>query len=138
MLKSGQKKFLELATAKFGDGAVIERNDIISFAEENSVRRNDYRWLLQSEFRSGRGSYKIPSIDANAHVAMAADIVPIRRDVKPMVTKFDPNAISEHDYAQVPAKDKHYVPFGEFKMIEKIVSSGKFFPVFILNSPNGT
>jgi MoxR-like ATPase len=52
--------------------------------------------------------------------------------------KFDPNAVSEHDYAQVPAKDKHYVPFGEFKMIEKIVASGKFFPVFISgHSGNG-
>jgi len=139
MLKSGQKKFLELATAKFGNGAVIERNDIISFAEENDVRRSDYRWLLQSEYRSGRGSYKIPAVDSNTQVAMAADIVPIRRDVKPMaIKKFDPNAVSEHDYAQVPAKDKHYVPFGEFKMIEKIVASGKFFPVFISgHSGNG-
>jgi MoxR-like ATPase len=52
--------------------------------------------------------------------------------------KFDPNAVSEHDYAAVPAKDKHYVPFGEFKMIEKIVASGKFFPLFISgHSGNG-
>jgi len=75
--------------------------------------------------------------DTTSMAAMAADIVPIRRET-PVVTKFDPNAVSEHDYAQVPAKDKHYVPFGEFKMIEKIVTSGKFFPVFISgHSGNG-
>jgi MoxR-like ATPase len=68
---------------------------------------------------------------------MAADIVPIRRE-KPVSNKFDPNAISEHEYAHVPSKDSHYVPFGEFKMIEKIVASGKFFPVFISgHSGNG-
>jgi midasin (ATPase involved in ribosome maturation) len=68
---------------------------------------------------------------------MVADIVPIRKDT-PMTKKFNPNAVSEHDYAQVPAKDKNYVAFGEFKMIEKIISSGKFFPVFISgHSGNG-
>jgi hypothetical protein len=34
--------------------------------------------------------------------------------------KFDPNAVSEHDYVMVPAKDKTYVPFGDFKDVEVI------------------
>jgi MoxR-like ATPase len=84
--------------------------------------------------------YKLPAYSASDEnvAAMAADIVPIRKDTTVAPKKFDPNAVSEHDYAQIPDKDKHYVPFGEFKMIEKIVSSGKFFPVFISgHSGNG-
>jgi MoxR-like ATPase len=137
-MKDGQKKFLELAVAKFGAGNTVDRNEIVAFAEEQGVRGVDFWWMIKPEYRVTRGFYRIPG--GESHVEMAADIVPIsiRRETPVAPKKFDPNAVSEHDYAQVPAKDKHYVPFGEFKMIEKIVSSGKFFPVFISgHSGNG-
>ncbi len=134
-MKDGQKKFLDLAIAKFGAGSTIDRNDIVSFAEEQGARGVDFWWMIKPEHRVSRGFYRIPG--ESSHVEMSADIVPIRRET-PVTKKFDPNVVSEHEYAQIPAKDKHYVAFGEFKMIEKIISSGKFFPVFISgHSGNG-
>ena len=138
MLKANQLKFLELATDKFGAEAVVPVAELVALAEANNLSNNDHHWLYKPTYRSGRAQYKLPAYNTDSIAAMAADIVPIRKDVSVAPKKFDPNAISEHDYAQIPAKDKHYVPFGEFKMIEKIVASGKFFPVFISgHSGNG-
>jgi cobaltochelatase CobS len=139
MLKANQLRFLELATQKFGQEAVVPVADLVSLAESNGLANADHHWLYKPAYRAGRAVYKLPLHESHttSMAAMAADIVPIRREA-PVTDKFDPNAVSEHDYAQIPAKDKHYVAFGEFKMIEKIVSSGKFFPVFISgHSGNG-
>jgi len=38
--------------------------------------------------------------------------------------------------AQVPAKNSAFVPFGDYDMIEQVVSSRKFFPIFI-SGPSG-
>jgi MoxR-like ATPase len=141
MLKANQLKFLELATKKFGSQAIVPVSELVSLAEANELANADHHWLYKSAYRAGRAQYKLPAYDSTESenlAAMAADIVPIRREMPVAPKKFDPNAQSEHDYAAIPAKDKHYVPFGEFKMIEKIVASGKFFPVFISgHSGNG-
>jgi MoxR-like ATPase len=143
MLKANQTKFLEAATRAFGSQAIIAAKDITAFAVENGFSNADHGWIFKPEHRAGRAQYKLPAYeatDSESIAAMAADIVPIsiRRENPVAPKKFDPNAQSEHDYAQIPSKDKNYVPFGEFKMIEKIISSGKFFPVFISgHSGNG-
>jgi MoxR-like ATPase len=139
MLKANQLKFLELATEKFGAEAIVPVAELVALAESNGLANADHHWLYKSAYRSGRAQYRLPrhEADTTSLAAMAADIVPIRRET-PVTKKFDPNVVSEHEYAQVPSKDSHYVPFGEFKMIEKIISSGKFFPVFISgHSGNG-
>ena len=144
-MKANQLKFLEAATLRFGDQAVVPARDLVDFAKANKFSNADHGWIFKPEYRAGRALYKLPvnestptsQAPAVEHVAMAADIVPIRKDT-PVNKTFNPNAVSEHEYAQVPAKDKNYVAFGEFKMIEKIISSGKFFPVFISgHSGNG-
>lgn len=139
MLKANQLKFLELATEKFGVEAVVPVSELVALAESNGMANADHHWLYKSTYRAGRAQYRLPrhEADTTSLAAMAADIVPIRRE-SPVAKKFDPNVVSEHEYAQIPAKDKHYVAFGEFKMIEKIISSAKFFPVFISgHSGNG-
>ena len=140
MFKANQLKFLELATKQFGSQSVVPVADLVALAEANNLSNTDHHWLYKPAYRVGRAQYMLPAYNMTETenlAAMAADIVPIRRET-PVTKKFDPNAVSEHDYAQVPAKDKNYVPFGEFKMIEKIISSGKFFPVFISgHSGNG-
>jgi len=149
MLKANQTKFLEAATVRFGDQAVVAARDLSDFAKANKFSNADHGWIFKAEYRAGRALYKLPAnesapttpapvfVEGCNTVAMAAEIVPIRKDT-PVTKKFNPNAVSEHEYAKVPGKDKNYVPFGEFKMIEKIIASGKFFPVFISgHSGNG-
>jgi hypothetical protein len=145
-MHTNQSKFLEKAISKFGSDAVVARGNVLKFAESLGVDIRTLSWLFVDEYRVSHGKYRLPTMvgapsfeDTTSIAAMAADIVPIRKG-QPVATttKFDPNAVSEHDYAAVPEKDKNYVPFGEFKMIEKIIASGKFFPVFISgHSGNG-
>jgi len=140
MLKANQSKFLELATDTFGSEAVVAVAELVDLARQHNLANADHHWLYKPKYRHDRGQYRLPRYegDSKSIAAMAADIVPIRRENPVSAKKFDPNVVSEHDYAQIPAKDKHYVPFGEFKMIEKIISSGQFFPVFISgHSGNG-
>jgi MoxR-like ATPase len=111
--------FLQTAATRFGDNAIVTRKQILALAEELGMARP--RWFFSSAESPDRGKYQIPPI---AH----AQVIPMTpRQTK----KFDPNATSEHDYVMVPGKDKTYVPFGEFKDVERIIRSRKFFPVFI-------
>lgn len=144
-MKDGQLKFLEAATNLFGSGAVVSTKDLVELSRSGGYSTADSNWIFKPDYRAGRAMYRLPSMPDSA-VAMAADIVPIRRAepvaapvvVRPVAKKFDPNAVSEYEYAQVPDRDKTYVPFGEFKLIRDIISSGKFFPVFISgHSGNG-
>ena len=118
-MKANQLKFLEAATLRFGAEAVVVANDLVDFAKANGFSAADRNWIFKPKYRTGRALYKLPVsesavADSANQVAMAADIVPIRKDT-PVNKTFNPNAVSEHEYAQVPAKDKNYVAFGEFK-----------------------
>ena len=141
----GQQKFLEAITNRLGAGATVVAKDAVKFAQDNGFSDSDHHWLYKEKYRIGRALYKLPSM-LDTSVAMAADIVPLRRPEpvaapvvdRPVAKKFDPNVVSEYEYAQVPERDKTYVAFGEFKLIRDIISSGRFFPVFISgHSGNG-
>ncbi len=116
---SDRDTFLQTAVTRFGENAVVTRKQILALANELGMSRP--RWFFSSAESPDRGKYQIPAI---GH----AQVIPMTpRQTK----KFDPNATSEHDYVMVPDKDKTYVPFGEFKDVERIIRSRKFFPVFI-------
>jgi hypothetical protein len=112
---------IQTAISRFGENAVLTKEALIDLASELGLPRP--RWLFNdSANRVERGKYQIPAI---AH----AQVIPMT--ARQQGKKFDPNAVSEHDYVMVPAKDKTYVPFGDFKDVEQIIRSRIFFPVFI-------
>jgi len=129
-------RFVIAATAEFGDRAVVAAPRITKFAEK--IAEPKPMWLFVEANRVSRGMYRIPASPAGvrkinqkqseqvAAPQMSAQVIALNP-----TKKFDPNAVSEYSYAAVPEHDSHYVPFGEFKDIEKIVKSGVFFPVFI-------
>ena len=106
-----------------------------------------YWFFREFAQKESRGKYNIINIEIPSstmpmtdgpwqtpvsEVAMApAVIVPLTRRSAPAVIKFDPNAVSEYEYAIVPDRDRSYVPFGDFKDVESIIKSCQFFPVFI-------
>jgi hypothetical protein len=133
-------RFVIAATTEFGDRAVVAAPRITKFAEK--IGEPKPMWLFVEANRVSRGMYRIPAAPAGipsvipkinqkqseqvASPQMSAQVIALNP-----TKKFDPNAVSEHSYAAIPERDSHYVPFGEFKDIEKIVKSGVFFPVFI-------
>ena len=114
MLKANQLKFLELAVERFGKNAVVSRNELVDLADMNGIQGNDLWWMIKPEYHASRGFYRIPDLGSQKQTApvvtenraaMAADIIPMRKDTPVATKKFDPNAVSEHDYAAVPAKE---------------------------------
>lgn len=150
--------FLDAASKKFGKNGSWKNLDMIEFAEDlvGKDARRYWAWLFDKKFRTGRGEYALPTSVPDhrtepreprpvAGVAIGPVSRPMPAPVEAVpamsagpVVQFNPNAVSEYSYAVVPARDKFYVPFGEFKKIETIVRSGTFFPVFISgHSGNG-
>lgn len=152
-ISADRNDFLQAASAAFGDGAVLSNKEILKFAELRGFSRPN--WLFVPENKEGHARYRLPSLDGSAP-AMAKPALPKLKPLPPppklvapqlpdapvkeasLVTTFNPNAITEHEYAMIPQKDPFYVPFGEYKTVLQVVESGGFFPVFISgHSGNG-
>lgn len=118
---------------KFGVNSVIKKIDIHRYAVSCGYKNADF--LFTDKNRVSRGMFRIPELNNSVmNAAQPSTVVPIKTVEK----KFDPNAVSEYGYAIIPERDKHYVPFGDFKDIQSIIESGQFFPVFIAGlSGNG-
>ena len=105
----------------------IKNKQVIDLAAELGMERPN--WFFDNYgVKTARGVWSLPNTGDS--IDMAAQIIPIRKE-KTVQSKFDPNTVSEFEYAQVPDKDSSYVPFGEFKDIESIIRSQQFFPIFI-------
>lgn len=125
-------KFLESAVKKFGYKP-YKNKDMLSWIDNQStIVRRDWHWIFNPKYKVSRGLYKLPSLTTSNEPKLSATVIPINREyIKPVAPKFDPNAVSEYDHANIPNSDPFYVPFGEFKDLEKIVLSKEFFPIFI-------
>ena len=138
--------FLQAASAEFGIGAVLSNKEILKFAEFRGFPRPN--WLFVSENKEGHARYRLPALPDGVHPTMAKASIPKLKPIPKIpslaapqlppvpvvttpVTTFNPNAVTEHEYAMVPPKDPLYVPFGEYRTVLQVVESGGFFPVFI-------
>ena len=101
------------------------------------------QWFTKDESnRVGRGMYRVP----NSNAAPSADIPNLSAQVIPLAKPVDPssgnrisNVVTDLELNDlVPKKYANYVPFGNFDDIVSIISSKKFFPVFVTGqSGNG-
>lgn len=137
MLNRNAKSFIVAAQSDYGVGAVLTRDQIAAVVEEKGAPYP--HWLVtKSEYRYGRGRYKLPDIgispvkrevapEPELEVAMSAQVVALRQ----------PKLIDESD-PSVPEKFADYVPFGFYQDLLNIVRSKEFYPVFITGlSGNG-
>ena len=58
-LTPAKKEFVVLASKKFGDGAILTRNQINEFAKDAGVPAPS--WLKKNEYRVGHGQYQLPT-----------------------------------------------------------------------------
>ena len=103
------------------------------------------QWFTKDESnRVGRGMYRVPNSNSNS--APPADIPNLSAQVIPLAKPVDPssgnrisNVVTDLELNDlVPKKYSNYVPFGNFDDIVSIISSKKFFPVFVTGqSGNG-
>jgi len=131
-MSPARKKFVDVATSKYGAGAVLTRPMIVNVAEENGISYPS--WFSRSSFSVGRGEFRLP-VEGESIVTVPAKPAKVEKLVVNEET-----VVAYHNPTEnlVPNKDPLYVPFGHFGDVYSIIKSGMFYPVFITGlSGNG-
>ena len=126
-LSPRKKLFVDTASEMFGEGAVITKAQKAEAAEKAGV---PFPTWFGKNFTVGYNAYKLPT-EGGPTVAPAV----VTEDASAVVNLV---ATNMNDQNLVPASFEGFVPWGNFKLIEKVVKSGMFYPMFITGlSGNG-
>ena len=134
-LSPAKKRFVELASATYGDGAVMTRDEVKTFVKDNGL--GWVSWFVRAPYRVGTGKFKLPMAGE-----MITPIKPKKMKV-PVMKKSEigeESVVAYHNPTEnlVPEKDPLYVPFGNFNDVYSIIKSGRYYPAFITGlSGNG-
>ena len=112
------------------------KKDTVTRAQINAlVKKKEIKnpsWLKDDKYKVGRGVYKLPMGDESEKPETTDSVENLKTDTKAayIVSSLTDNV--------VPGKDKDFVNFGNFSDVKNIISSKKFYPVFITGlSGNG-
>ena len=125
-LNETQKSVVDIIYKKYKSDTVT-RSQINDLVKSKKIKNPS--WLKSDKYKVGRGSYKLPMGD---EVETTTDIVDTSKESKAayIVSSLTDNV--------VPTKDKDFVNFGNFADVRNIISSKRFYPVFITGlSGNG-
>ena len=134
-LSPAKKRFVDLASAKYGKGAVMTREEVKAFVKEADL--GWVSWFVRAPYRVGTGKFKLP-VDGD----MITPLEPKKLKVPVMkkVEVDEESVVAYHNPPEklVPEKDPLYVPFGNFNDVYSIIKSGRYYPAFITGlSGNG-
>ena len=130
--------FIEACEKMFGNDTIITRDGIAEVVSESGAPY-PYWLTTKSEYRYGRGQYKVPPSGKKIQKTQ-----PIKQEQPEMEIAYNnvlqlrqPKLIDDNEPA-VPAKYPDYVPFGFFKDLRNIIKSDMFYPIFVTGlSGNG-
>lgn len=137
-MNKNAKSFVVACEKIFGAKAVVSRDDITRIVNESGAPY-PYWLVTKSEYRFGRGQYKVP---ASGEKVVKQEIIEQEEelatvDMAQVLSFRQPKLIDESDSC-VPEKFPDYVPFGFFKDLRNIINSKQFYPVFVTGlSGNG-
>ena len=119
--------FVDTAAEMFGDGAVITNAQVKESAAKAKI---GFPGWFRKDYSIGPNAYKLPS-ESVAPVVAAAPVSEEASVVNLIATNMEKQNL-------VPAKFEGFVSWGNFSLIEKVVKSGMFYPIFITGlSGNG-
>ena len=124
-----KKLFVDAAVEMFGDGAIISKQNVREAAEKAGVPFPT--WFMKPEFKIHYGSYKLPGEATSASVTTTSETSDAVSTVNLVATNMEKQDL-------VPDLFEGFVAWGNFSLIEKVVKSGLFYPVFVTGlSGNG-
>ena len=126
-LNETQKSVVDILYQTYKSDTVTRTqvNDLVK-----SKKIKNPSWLKSEKYKVGRGSYKLP-------MGEDADVGNTPVDTPKSDTKAAYIVSSLTDNV-VPARDKDFVNFGNFSDVKNVITSKKFYPVFITGlSGNG-
>ena len=127
--------FIEASEKIYGVEAILTRDNINEVVKQSSAPY-PYWLVTKSEYRFGRGQYKVPA-SGNNIIQTEQKEEEMEVAYHNVVALRQPKLVDENE-PSVPAKYPNYVPFGFFKDMRSIINSQDFYPVFVTGlSGNG-
>jgi MoxR-like ATPase len=125
-----KKLFVDTAAEMFGDGSVITNAQVKEVAAKAKI---GFPGWFRKDYSIGPNAYKLPS-ESVVSVAPVVAAVSVNEE-SPVVNLIATNMERQN---LIPAKFEGFVSWGNFSLIEKVVKSGMFYPIFITGlSGNG-
>ena len=127
-LSPRKKLFVDTAAEMFGEGATITKSMTVDAANKAGV---PFPTWFRKSYSVGYNAYKLPS-EGGASAPITAPPADAEAAVVNLV------ATNMEKQNLVPAPFEGFVPWGNFSLIEKVVKSGMFYPIFVTGlSGNG-
>ena len=134
-LSPAKKRFVDLASAEYGEGDVLSKSDVKNVREKNNLGWPS--WFVRSPYRIGKGEFKLP-----VEGETVTPVKPLKMKVPAVkkVEEVEESIVAYHNPTEnlVPSKDPLYVPFGNYNDVYSIIKSGRYYPAFVTGlSGNG-
>ena len=128
-LSPRKKLFVDTAAEMFGEGATITKSMTKEAAEKAGV---PFPTWFRKSYTVGYNAYKLPTEGGTTAAPITAPPAGAEAAVVNLV------ATNMEKQNLIPALFEGFVPWGNFSLIEKVVKSGLFYPIFVTGlSGNG-
>lgn len=117
--------------------STVNRSEISDVCQQVGI--STAHWFTNDpENKLSRGVYRVPAFDELV-TEMTAQVLPMTQKTETNIGNRITNITTELETENlIPAQYKNYVPFGHFDDLLAIISSNKFYPIFITGqSGNG-
>ena len=130
-LSPRKKLWVDTATEMFGAGSIVSKSESIEVSEKLSIPRPTWFW---GACKVGYNQFKLPNEEeygAPAPVVSTTETSEAVSTVNLVATNMEKQDL-------VPSKFDGFVAWGNFSLVEKVVKSGMFYPIFVTGlSGNG-
>lgn len=140
-----REQFIKVAVATGKE--ILTLQELKDLCEDNGLKFPQW-YAKDLNYRAGRGLYRVPT-DLSPNSVVPAPVAAPTINVQAQVLKMPQDKISHGNRIAnvvtdletedlIPKVYKNYVPFGNYEDLVQIISSNKFFPIFITgHSGNG-
>ena len=128
-LSPRKKLWVDTATEMFGAGSIVSKSESIEVSEKLGIPRPTWFW---GACKVGYNQFKLPNEEEYGAPA------PVVSETTEAVSTVNLVATNMEKQDLVPSKFEGFVAWGNFSLVEKVVKSGMFYPIFVTGlSGNG-
>lgn len=135
MTKDNKKEIVRTAIERHGETVGLQKKYLNEIAREIGLSKVSYSWI--KDYSTGHGIYDIIAMARDLGIDVSSSAGPVADGPAKETSTVQNIGITARENL-VPAKDPLFVKTNEYKTLEKVITSGVFYPVFITGmSGNG-
>lgn len=124
--------FIEAVKQEYPEKQVFTRPELSAVAEKYSLRKSFTEFMTNESNKIRRGLYKIEAtVELSESIVNLVKAKPVEKIRIPQSPILEKKTEKIENLNLIPEKDSEFVPFGDFKLVKKVVSSKAFFPIYI-------